>query len=148
MRVSCILVFLVTLFTTMGCGDEMRAGKYGMISEGTPQHAALKFTKAVYKEQNLDPALALSTERFQKILAAYHTPRNVQRQVFNVRFDEVVAEVVAGGTLLSIDSRDDAEIDIKLEGRYNGERLWDLKTIMLVKEKGGWKVAGVKESVP
>lgn len=149
MRNSHILIILFVLFTTVGCKDDgLRAGRYGMMSDGTPQYTALKFTQAIYQEKDLESALALTTKRFSKVIAAYHTPRNVQRQVFNIRFDEVEAEVVAGGTLLGIDSRKDAEIEIKLDGHYMGERKWDLKTILLVKESGNWKVAAVKEAVP
>ncbi len=149
MRISCIFLIFAVVFTTFGCKDDgLRAGRYGMMSDGTPQYTALKFTKAIYKEKDLAPALELTTARFGKVVASYHTPRNVQRQIFNVRFDEVEAEIVAGGTLLSTDTRDDAEIEIKLDGNYLGERKWDLKTIKLLKENGNWKVAAVRESVP
>lgn len=149
MRILRVLVVLMVIFTTAGCKDDgLRAGRYGMMSDGTPQYTALKFTQAIYQEKSLEPALALTTKRFGKVVAAYHTPRNVQRQIFNIRFDEVEAEVVAGGTLLGTDSRKDAEIEIKLDGQYMGERKWDLKTILLVKESGNWKVAAVKEAVP
>ncbi len=129
-------------------GEEVKAGRYGMMGEDTPQYAAVIFMRAVYNDQNLDRAIGMSTERFGRILKGFYTNKNVQRQVFNLRLDKMTAEPVSGGTLLFTELQESANIEMKIIGQYNGKKIVELKTLEMVNLKGDWKVKNVSNTIP
>jgi hypothetical protein len=140
----------LTLFLLSGCGSDnesVKAGKYGMMGSDTPQYNAVLFLRGIYNEEKLDKALDLSTERYARILKGYHTNKGVQRQVFNLRLDNMEAEPVSGGSLLYNERMQKAEIEMKITGQYNGDKIFDLKTLSMVKIKGNWKVQGVSNTI-
>jgi hypothetical protein len=146
-----IASLFIALCLLVGCGsgkDSIKAGKYGMMGSDTPQYTAVLFLRAVYNEKKLDKALSLSTERYGRILKGYHTNKSVQRQVFNLRLDTMESEPVSGGSLLVNDSMSKAEIEMKITGQYNGDTIFELKTLSMVKIKGEWKVKRVSNTVP
>jgi hypothetical protein len=128
--------------------EEIRAGKYGMMSSDTPQYTAILFMRAVYNDKNLDRVVALSTKRYGRILSGFYTNKNIQRQVFNLRLDSMQAEPVSGGSLLFSELQEEAEIEIKIIGTRGNDKVVDLKTLSMVKVKGDWKVKAVNNTVP
>ncbi|MDT0594352.1 hypothetical protein [Glaciecola petra] len=150
MRKFCWIVILC--LSVFACSspdeEEVKAGKYGMMGSDTPQYAAVIFMRAVYNDKNLDRATKLSTERFARILKGYHTNKNVQRQVFNLRLDDMTTEPISGGALLFSEKQKSADIEMKIIGHYNNKKITELKTISLVKESGDWKVKSVSNTVP
>lgn len=143
-----MLLICLSVFACSDSGEEVRAGKYGMMGSDTPQYAAVIFMRAVYNDQDLSRAIDLSTDRFARILKGYHTNKNVQRQIFNLRLDEMTAEPVSSGPLLMSDSQKKANIEMKIIGHYNNKKIIELKTISMVKERGDWKVKAVSNTVP
>ena len=143
--------FFLILGLLSGCSDSksgIKAGKYGMMGSDTPQYNAVLFLRAVYNEDKLDKAISLSTERYGRILKGYHTNKSVQRQVFRLRLDTMEAEPVSGGSLIYNDSLKKAEVEMKITGQYNNNKVFDLKTLSMVKENGDWKVKAVSNTVP
>lgn len=128
--------------------EEIRAGKYGMMSSDTPQYTAILFMRAVYNDKNLDRVVSLSTERYGRILSGFYTNKNIQRQVFNLRLDSMQAEPVSGGSLLFSELQEEAEIEIKIIGMRGNDKIVELKTLSMVKIKGDWKVKDVNNTVP
>ena len=147
-----ILFLLFTCCTLLACspsdGDEIRAGKYGMMSSDTPQYTAILFLRAVYNDKNLDRVVKLCTERYGRILKGYHTNANVQRQVFNLRLDTMEAEPISGGTLLFTELQESADIQVKIVGYRGTDKVIDLKTLSMVKISGDWKVKKVSNTIP
>ncbi|MFT4654414.1 MAG: hypothetical protein ACJA0G_001457 [Kangiellaceae bacterium] len=142
---------LVVLFLLTGCNDSkevVKAGRYGMMGNDTPQYNAVLFLRAIYNEDKLDKAVSLSTERYGRILKGYHTNKSVQRQVFSLRLDSMVAEPVSGGSLIFNERIKEAEIQMKIIGEYNNDRIFELKTLSMVKVNGDWKVKDVSNTVP
>ena len=140
----------ISIFLLVGCGSdeqEVKAGKHGMMGSDTPQYTAVLFLRAVYNEDNLTKVVELSTPRYGRILKGYHTNNNVQRQAFNLRLDTMETEPVSGGSLLSNDRLEKAEIEMKISGHYNGDKIYELKTLTMIKVKGDWKVQEVKNTV-
>lgn len=119
-----------------------------MMSDGTPQYTAVLFMRAIYNENTLDKALSMSTDRFARILKRYHTNKNVQRQIFNLRLDTMETEPVSGGSLIFAERQKEAKIDMKIIGHYNGKKIIELKTLSMIKEGGEWKVFAVTNTVP
>lgn len=143
--------FFLVLGLLTGCGDNkesVKAGKYGMMGSDTPQYNAVLFLRAIYNEDKLDKAVSLSTQRYGRILKGYHTNKSVQRQVFNLRLDSMEAEPVSGGSLLFNERMEKAEIEMKITGEYNRDKVFELKTLSMVKVSGDWKVKGVSNTVP
>jgi hypothetical protein len=146
-----IVSLVVVFFLIAGCSgnkEEVSAGRYGMMSSDTPQYNGILFLRSIYNEDKLDAAISLSTERYGRILKGYHTNKTVQRQVFSLRLDSMVAEPVSGGSLLFNERLEKAEIEMKITGQYNGDKIIELKTLSMVKVDGDWKVKGVSNTVP
>lgn len=145
------LSLFVSLFLLVACDSgekEVKAGKYGMMGSDTPQYTAVLFLRGIYNEADLKKAVSLSTERYGRILSGYHTNKNVQRQVFRLRLDTMIAEPVSGGSLLYNERVEKAEIEMKITGHYKKDKIYELKTLSMVKIKGDWKVQNVTDTVP
>ena len=147
-----ILLVMIACCTLIACSspdeEEIRAGKYGMMSSDTPQYTAILFMRAVYNDKNIDRVVRLSTKRFGRIIKGHYTNSNVQRQVFNLRLDRMEAEPVSGGSLLFSELLENAEIEIKIIGYRGDKKITELKTLSMVKISGDWKVKGVSNTVP
>lgn len=147
-----LILLLTCMLLVVACSsdseEEVKAGKYGMMSSDTPQHNAVLFLRAIYNEASLDKALAMSEERFARILSGYYTNSGVQRQLFNLRLDSMEAEPLAGGTMLFSDRQEKADIQVRISGTFNGNNVTDLKTLTMIKIDGAWKVTDVKNTYP
>ena len=150
MKQFCIVFWLIIGLTACGNGsdEEISAGKFGMMSDETPQYTAVVFMNAIYKDKTLDRAVKLSSKRFAKILKNHHTNRNVQRHVFNLRLNDVSVDPMSGTTSLFAERSDKAKIDMKITGTFDGKQIVDLRTISMVKGSNGWEVTDVSNTVP
>lgn len=145
-----ILLCFITL-TVTACskpGREINAGRYGMMSDETPQYAALVFIMAIYEDENLDSAIKMSTDKFARLLKSYHTNSGVQRHILNLRLSEMTVEPVSGGFEGITEYKKQATVDVKISGTYNYKKITELKTISMVKESGDWKITGVSATIP
>lgn len=143
-----ILLCLIAL-TVTACGKperEIKAGRYGMMSDGTPQYAALAFIMAVYEDKTLDAAIEMSTDKFARLLKSYHTNSGVQRHILNLRLTEMTVEPVSGGFQGMTEFKKEATVDVKIIGTYNHKKIIQLKTISMVRESGDWKIVGVSNT--
>jgi hypothetical protein len=145
-----ILLCFVTL-TVIACNKperEIKAGRYGMMSDETPQYAALVFIMVIYEDDNLNSAIKMSTGKFARILKSYHTNSGVQRHILNLRLSEMTVEPVSGGFADITERKKQATVVVKIIGTYNHKKVTELKTISMVKESGDWKISGVSNTVP
>lgn len=140
------LISLLLLLFLQGC-DEPRSGqglgKYGMMGDNTPEHAAMVFFNRLYQDKRLDGALQYCTERLGKTLKAYHTNRNVQRHVLNLPYDTVVVEPQTSDTIGRNEYAKKATITLFFTGTYNGEKVDDMRIVDMVKEDKKWKVSKI-----
>ncbi|MBF7072769.1 hypothetical protein ISG33_05060 [Glaciecola sp. MH2013] len=149
----CIRVILLCCLalTVVACSKpakEIKAGRYGMMSDETPQYAALVFIMAIYEEESLDEALKYASPKLSRLMKSYHTNSGVQRHLLNLRLDEMVVEPVSGGFQGITEFKKEASVDVKISGTYNNKRIIDLKTISMVKISGDWKITGIKNTIP
>ena len=145
-----ILLCMVAL-TVTACSKperEIKAGRYGMMSDETPQYAALAFIMSVYDDKTLDAAVKLSSDKFARLLKSYHTNSGVQRHVLNLRLSEMTVEPISGGFQGISDFKKEATVDVKISGTYNHKKIIQLKTVSMIKESGKWKIVGVTNTVP
>ncbi len=147
-----ILISLLSVLLLAGCSgdnsEDINAGRYGMMSTDTPQYTAIVFMRAIYQDKNLDAAIELSDERFARILKNHHTNKNVQRHMLNLRLDEMTVDPVSGGTLILSDVQKEADIEVKIVGKFEGEQVVDLKTLSMIRDGGKWLVVDIKNTIP
>lgn len=144
-----IILLCFVALTLTGCSKperEIKAGRYGMMSDETPQYAALVFIMAIYEDKNLDAAIAVSSDKFARLLKSYHTNSSVQRHVLNLRLSEMTVEPVSGGFEGITEFKKEATVDVKIIGTYNNKKIIQLKTISMIRESGDWKIVGVSNT--
>jgi hypothetical protein len=139
------------LFLISACtqeSDDAAMGKYGMMNESSPQYTAVMFIRAIYNQETLDEAVRMADERFARLMLNQHTNNNVQRHILNLRLDTMTVEPLSGGTLLSTEKQVDADITVKIIGRFDHEQIVDLKTISMIQQSGEWLVTDIKDTLP
>ena len=142
-RIGLVIVILVIT----ACSDVKRGegvGKYGMMAENTPEYTAVMFLYAIYREPNLDNAMALSSERMKRLLNNYRTNRNAQRHLIGLSYDTVEINPDGGDTVGRTEFSKKADVTVFLSGFYQEDKIDELRTIKLVKEGGDWKVNDVE----
>lgn len=134
------LVFMLVL---SGCSDVKRGegvGKYGMMADNTPEYAAVMFMYRIYRDNDINGALALSSERMSRLINNYRTARNVQRHVISLQYDTVEINPDTGDSVGRTEFADKAEVTLFFTGFYNEDKIDELRTVKLIKESGDWKV--------
>ena len=139
------LLCLAGLLTLLiGCEKEERIGRYGMLDENTPEYTAVMFIRGVYSDDSIDRAVNISTDRLARILKRYHTNNNVQRHLFNLKYDTVEVTPQTGQSIGRSEYSDSAVVTLFFSGQYNGDKVEDLRTLELLKVNGRWKVDKVQ----
>lgn len=136
------LAGLLTLLS--GCEKEERIGRYGMLDENTPEYTAVMFIRGVYSDDSIDRAVNISTDRLARVLKRYHTNNNVQRHLFNLKYDTVEVTPQTGQSIGRSEYSDSAVVTLFFSGQYNGDKVEDLRTLELLKVNGRWKVDKVQ----
>ena len=136
------LAGLLTLW--LGCEKVERIGRYGMLDENTPEYTAVMFIRGVYSDDSIDRAVSISTDRLARVLKRYHTNNNVQRHLFNLKYDTVEVTPQTGQSIGRSEYSDSAVVTLFFSGQYNGDKVEDLRTLELLKVNGRWKVDKVQ----
>ena len=134
---------MLTMLVMVGCSDVKRGegvGKYGMMAENTPEYAAVMFMYGIYRDPNLDLALSLSSERMKRLLNNYRTNRNAQRHLIGLMYDTVQVNPDSGDSVGRTEFSESADVTVFLTGMYQDDKIDELRTIKLIKERGDWKV--------
>ncbi|WP_191022117.1 hypothetical protein [Salinimonas profundi] len=142
MRLSMYPFFMlcsITLLLLSGC-NKQTGNDTGEASEGTPEYAAVAFAHALYNDADINEALALSTDRMRRILSSYHTTRNAQRHVMNLKYDSVEIKPDGGNRIGRMQFAEKATITLFFSGSYNNERIEDLRNVHLLRQGGQWKI--------
>lgn len=137
--IACIAVFLLG-----ACEKEERIGRYGMLDENTPEYTAVMFIRGVYLDDNLDRAIYLSTERMARMLKRYHTQNNIQRHIFNLKYDTLEVTPQTSQSFGRTEYADSANVTLFFSGQYNDDKVEDLRTLELMKVNGQWKVDNIQ----
>lgn len=119
-----------------------------MMSEETPQYAAIVFLLTIYENDNLDETISMTSPSFGRTLRAYHTNKSVQRHVLNLRLDNVEIEPMSGGFSPRNEFTKTSSVDLKITGYFNNDKVIDLRTIEMIKKGGDWQIVGVRNTVP
>ncbi|WP_346993702.1 hypothetical protein [Alteromonas gracilis] len=136
------LLGLFTVLFLAACGEKSDEGlgRYGMLDESTPEYTTVMFLRSVYEDDNLDAAIAVSSEKMSRILTRYHSNRNVQRHLLNLRYDSVIITPQSTGGVGRSEFSEKSTITVFLSGTYGEDKVEDLRSLDLIKEDGEWKV--------
>lgn len=138
-RLTLLSFFILLLLA--GCEKkEPGIGRYGMLDDNTPDYAAVMFMDSVYQDKNIDRALSLSSESMGRMLRKYHTNRNVQRHIINLRYDKVTVTPQGSNRVGRNEFAEKATVTLFFSGTYNDDKIEDLRTVQLIQEDGQWKV--------
>ncbi|WP_246840509.1 hypothetical protein [Lacimicrobium sp. SS2-24] len=139
----CLLMF--TLLAACSPAEKSEGvGKYGMMDEGTPEYAAIKFFDYLYHDDNIERVKTLSTDKMDRLLDNYRTNRNFQRHVINLPYDQVEMQIDSGNSNMRSEFADRASITIFFTGTLHSEKVQDLRTVNLSKVKGQWLVDDIE----
>lgn len=146
-----ISVGLFVCLLLLGCSkssDEQleNAGKFGRISQDSPQFTALQFASSLYQEDSLEQLKPLTTAHYFGILQAYHTAKNVQRLLLNLRLEPGSVEMEVRAVTLSESlgfEPGNQTVTLILTGQFDGNKVTELLDFVLEKQKGQWRVASV-----
>lgn len=146
LALSKILLLCFAIFALQACDTNKKkgAGKYGMMDTNTPDYAAVAFFEYIYRDTNLNNALAMSTPRMAKILKSYHTNRNVQRHVIDLTYDEVEIQPDTGNSVGRNEFAKSAVVTLFFTGTIHGDRVEDIRIVEMVRIDGKWLVDRVQ----
>lgn len=146
---SAILLIVLTVACNQSDGPEVKAGRFGMMSNDTPHYNAIVFFLSVYNEDDLKRATSLTTEQYGRLLNSYKTNKNVQRHVLNFRVENVSVEPMSGSFAVrdEYSNKTAATLEVKLSGPFDGDLIHDLKRVIMVKQKGRWLVSNVQDAM-
>jgi hypothetical protein len=136
------LVGLFTLLFLAACGEkgDKGLGRYGMLDESTPEYTTVMFLRSIYEDENLNGAIEVSSKKMARILTRYHSNRNVQRHLLNLRYDDVIITPQSTGGVGRSEFSEKSTITVFLSGTYGEDKIEDLRSLDLIKEEGEWKV--------
>jgi len=126
-------IFISVALMLFGCGDEPEV-------EQTAEDVAVAFFDAVYNQNDIDKALALSTPNFAEELGKYITTKNAARRLFNMSFDSVQIDAALGDKNVRREFKRSGKLVILFTG-YRQDKLYkEMKEIRLVKKGDNWLV--------
>lgn len=144
-----LLGFAVVVLS--GCGQAEKkqgegAGRFGMMSDNTPEYAAQRFFEYIYNDQTLSRAKKFATPKIVKLLSSYHTNKGVQRHVLNLSYDRNKVEVQpdAGNSIGRPEFAEEARVTVFFTGHYLGEKKEDIRVVDLVRDRGKWLISEIK----
>lgn len=114
-----------------------------------PGEVAIEFFDAIYNQNDLKGAADLATPQYSRILKSYYTVERVQKVLFNRRYDSVVIEEDRNISGISFTKSHTTKVSVTLmfDGTFNGNRFRDLKEVVLLKQRGKWRVDKLKADV-
>ena len=138
------LIGLFTVVFLTACGEKEKGiGRYGMLDESTPEYVTVVFLQSIYEDDNLDLAMRLSSDRLARILKKYHTNRNVQRHLLNLKYESVTITPQSNNSVGRSEFAEKSTITVFLSGQYDNDKVKDIRSLDLEKIDGEWKVTKI-----
>ncbi|MFT5839716.1 MAG: hypothetical protein ACI9UT_002223 [Flavobacteriales bacterium] len=137
-------IYFILIFTSLlsACGPETEkkgGGRFGMLSSGNPEFAAISFFDHIYHSKGLEGAIKLSTPKMERLIRSYHTTKSVQKHVLNMRFDKVTIKPSTRRAGRNEFAKD-VSMSFIFKGKLHGEIVKDMRVVKLIKVDTNWKV--------
>lgn len=138
-KISFILI-ITSLFSACTPEPEKKGGgRFGMLSSGNPEFAAISFFDHIYHSKDLEGAIKLSTPKMERLLRSYHTNKSVQKHVLNMRFDKVGIKPSTRSAGRNEFAKD-ASMSFIFKGELHGDIVKDMRVVKLIRIDTNWKV--------
>lgn len=108
--------------------------------QSTPSLAAVNFFDALYNQRDLAVAEDFATGEAKELLEHYGSVSSVQRYVMSQYYDDVHLEVDESSVQPFQDSGDRTQLTMMFDGYHNGDRIEEIREIVLIEYKGKWYV--------
>ena len=125
--ISCISVLFL-----LGCQEEPHIE--------TPSEVVVKHFDALYNQDDLEEAMAFASQRHQKLMQSYGTPRSVGRYSYNMSYDEIEVNVQAPLKNSKQAEADGLRLNVAIVG-YKGDKHYEnYRIAQMILEDGRWKL--------
>lgn len=131
------LIIVCLVITLQGCNKNSEIIEQDV---DDPNLVAIEFFNALYNEKNLEKAARACSPRLARIILSYESPTAVARHLFNMTFDTVEVIPDDSGVKVREQFSKEAKLVIFFKGKFNGNRVEDVKRIKMVQNKGMWSV--------
>jgi hypothetical protein len=119
-----------------GCGED----KNEITSIDNPELVTIAFFEALYNEKDIKKAASVCSPALSRIILHYKSTQAVGRHVFNMSFDSVLITPDDSGVKVREQFKDSAIITVYLDGKYNDDKVKDVKRLSLVQVKDKWVI--------
>lgn len=121
------------LFLLTACNGEKKITEID-----NPEEVAVAFFDALYNEKDVKKAASVCSPKLARIILHYKSPQAVARHLFNMKYDNVMIKPDDSGVKVREQFKDSAEITLYFEGTYYGDKIKDVKRILLIQKSNGW----------
>ncbi len=129
--------FLVAL---IACGD---SGPDIKSERSSPEYNASLYFYSLLQEKDINAAMEISVPKLARVMKSYGSAKQYTRNVLNMKFDTVKVEIDHGSRSVRKQYGDSAVLNVILSGKYNGNKVNDMRKIKMIKHKGQWYVEKV-----
>ncbi len=138
------IVFTVFIITFLSACSERSGNIPAFANPNTPEYRALAFFDAIYNSNDLKTTLQFVTEKHARIIKSYGSTKGYARYVLNLRFDKGV-DLKIDRSLSQIQTgvNDKTSVNILFSGKYNGDRVNDLRKVNFELVDGEWLIAKI-----
>ena len=131
---------LLSIILLGGCKEVDR----DFFSDGdadTEETQAVKgFYQSIYRDDDLNKAKYFASERMDGLIDHYATLNGVERYVLGRYYEQVKLTIEAESIVPYLNKKEEQRVTVIFDGQYNGENVKDSRDVVLVKEKGQWRV--------
>lgn len=103
-----------------------------------PEIVATVFFEALYNDRDVNKAASICSPKLARILLHYKSPEAIARHLFNMSFDSVTVTPDTSGVKVREQFKDKAKVTLFFDGKYNDNKLKDVKQVLLIQTKTGW----------
>lgn len=140
MLVKRLLLMVFALCLVVSCGREKDIS--GEV--GSPEYVAELFFLTLFEDQDVQKAAQLANGKLSRIMLSYGSARQYTRSALNLSFDTIKVEIDRSTRNVRQQYDDVAKIRVMLSGTNDGEKVDDMRVLVLTKRKGKWFVDKVE----
>ena len=145
MKTSLQLFFgFFVLCCMSACGDDNGGGFKSSIED--PEEVAIAFMTSIYKDNDLNNAMSMSTPKLAKLLNRYRTNRNAQKNLVGQIYDQVNITPDSDGRATRREFAKQTSITLILDGQFNRDKIVELRRLNMIRDGKEWQVDAVQRA--
>jgi len=137
MTMNFVKVFLLPLILALSaCTDNEKE----IDASENPEQISISFFSALYNDKDIKKAAAVCSPQLSRIILHYRSAPAVGRNLFNMSYDHVEIKTEDSGVKVRQLFKNKATITIYFDGKYQNERIKDIKRLALIQKDGRWYI--------